>query len=178
MAPSKTFNLAGLVASFAIIPNPGLQERFERARIGQGSVNLLGLVAMEAALRHGDDYMAQLNDYIPGNMDYFAGTVARIPGMRLAPPEGPEGTYLAWVDMRELARRLGPVPATGAEAYGDPTAETSCSTRHASPPTPVTSSAPVERASALQPGLSPERGGRGRCATGDGRSGATGLIAQ
>jgi len=102
MAPSKTFNLAGLAASFAIIPDSGLRKRFQRARAGGGGVNVLGLVAMEAALRDCDDYLAQLNAYITGNVEYFAGAVAGIPGLRLVPPGGPEGTYLAWVDMREL----------------------------------------------------------------------------
>ena len=102
MAPSKTFNLAGLAASFAIIPDSGLRKRFQRARAGGGGVNVLGLVAMEAALRDCDDYLAQLNAYITGNVEYFAGAVAGIPGLLLVPPGGPEGTYLAWVDMREL----------------------------------------------------------------------------
>ncbi len=102
MAPSKTFNLAGMAASFAIIPDPRLRKRFQRARAGQSGVNALGLVAMEAALRHGDDYLAQLNDYLAANVRYFAEAIARIPGLRLVPPEGPEGTYLAWVDMRGL----------------------------------------------------------------------------
>jgi cystathionine beta-lyase len=102
MAPSKTFNLAGMAASFAIIPDPRLRKRFQRARAGQSGVNALGLVAMEAALRHGDDYLAQLNDYLAGNVRYFAEAIAPIPGLRLVPAEGPEGTYLAWVDMREL----------------------------------------------------------------------------
>jgi len=113
MAPSKTFNLAGLSASFAIIPDAGLRRRFERARAGQGGVNVLGLVAMEAALREGDDYLAQLNAYLTGNMDYFAGAVRRVPGVRLVPPEGPEGTYLAWVNLSELARERGMLKADG-----------------------------------------------------------------
>ncbi len=104
MAPSKTFNLAGLEASFAIIPNPRLRRDFERARLGQGGVNVLGLAAMEAALRDGDDYLAQLNDYLTGNVRYFTEAIARIPGFR---PMRPEGTYLVWVDLRELAGRLG-----------------------------------------------------------------------
>lgn len=105
MAPSKTFNLAGLEASFAIIPNPRLRRDFERARLGQGGgVNVLGLAAMEAALRGCDDYLDQLNAYITGNVRFFAEAVARIPGLRVIRPEG---TYLVWVDLRELAGRLG-----------------------------------------------------------------------
>lgn len=102
MAPSKTFNLAGLEASFAIIPDPELKRRFERARRGQSGVNVLGMVAMEAALRDGDEYLDQLNAYLTGNVRYFAEAVAGIPGLRLVPSGGPEGTYLAWVDARGL----------------------------------------------------------------------------
>ncbi|HCW50880.1 MAG TPA: cystathionine beta-lyase [Clostridiales bacterium] len=109
MAPSKSFNLAGLSASFAIIPDAGLRRRFERARTGQGGVNVLGLVAMEAALREGDEYLSQLNAYLTRNMRFFAGTLKDIPGVRLVPPEGPEGTYLAWVDMSGLAHERGMV---------------------------------------------------------------------
>jgi cystathionine beta-lyase len=109
MAPSKSFNLAGLSASFAIIPDAGLRRRFEQARGGQGGVNVLGLVAMEAALREGDDYLSQLNAYLARNMRFFAGALKDIPGLRLVPPEGPEGTYLAWVDMSGLAGERGMV---------------------------------------------------------------------
>jgi len=113
MAPSKTFNLSGLSASFAIIPDADLRRRFERARAGQSGVNVLGLVAMEAALREGDDYLEQLNAYLTGNMNYFAGAVRRVSGVSIVPPEGPEGTYLAWVDMRELARERGMLKPDG-----------------------------------------------------------------
>jgi len=99
MAPSKTFNLAGMAASFAIIPSPRLRRDFERARLGQGGVNVLGLVAMEAALRDGDSYLEELNRYLSGNVRYFSEAVAAIPGLRLIRPEG---TYLAWVDARGL----------------------------------------------------------------------------
>jgi len=102
MAPSKTFNLAGLEASFAVIPDPQLRRRFEEARRGQSGVNVLGLVAMEAALRDGDDYLDQLNAYLTENVRCFAEAVAGIPGVRLVPARGPEGTYLAWVDLRGL----------------------------------------------------------------------------
>ncbi len=99
MSPSKTFNMAGLGASFAIIPDPEWRRRFSLARTGQSGVNALGLVAMEAALRDGDDYLEQLNRYLAGNVQYLADRVAEIPGVSLIRPEG---TYLAWVDMSGL----------------------------------------------------------------------------
>jgi cysteine-S-conjugate beta-lyase len=99
MSPSKTFNLAGMCASFAIIPNPEWRTRFSLARTGQSGVNIMGLVAMEAALRHGDSYLEQLNEYLRENVEYFAGRINAIPGLKLVRPEG---TYLAWVDMGDL----------------------------------------------------------------------------
>ena len=99
MSPSKTFNLAGMGASFAIIPNPEWRAAFSQARVGQAGVNVMGLVAMEAALRHGDDYLKQLNAYLRNNIDYFARRLEAIPGLKMLRPEG---TYLVWVDMRAL----------------------------------------------------------------------------
>lgn len=99
MAPSKSFNLAGLHASFVVIPNSDWRRRFLQAWTGKVSVNTLGLVAMEAALRHGDDYLDQLNAYLRGNVEYFMDRVARIPGIEAVRPQG---TYLIWVDMRDL----------------------------------------------------------------------------
>ncbi len=99
MAPSKSFNLAGMEASFAIISDPGLRKAFEKARRGQSGVNLLGYVAMEAALREGDEYLEQLDAYVTDNFSVFGEAIAAIPGLRLTPAEG---TYLAWVDMRGL----------------------------------------------------------------------------
>ncbi|HAI20322.1 MAG TPA: cystathionine beta-lyase [Clostridiales bacterium UBA8153] len=100
MSASKTFNLAGLHTSYAIIPQAQWRDQFRQARVGHGSVNLFGLVAMEAAYRHGDDYLRQLLDYLKGNVGLFTGYIREnIPAIHVVPPEG---TYLAWVDMRRL----------------------------------------------------------------------------
>jgi len=100
MSASKTFNVAGLHTSYAIIPNPHWRDSFRQARAGHGSVNLFGLVAMEAAYRHGDEYLQQLLEYLRGNVQLFTDYVKeRIPRLRVIPPEG---TYLIWVDMRGL----------------------------------------------------------------------------
>lgn len=101
MAPSKTFNLAGLRASSIIIPDGGLREKFNAARKGiQAGPNVFGLVALEAAYRHGDDWLGQILDYLQGNLDflidYFTGNIPRIKVIV------PEGTYLVWLDCREL----------------------------------------------------------------------------
>jgi cystathionine beta-lyase len=101
MAPSKTFNLAGLSASSIIIPNKKLRNAFNEACSGMAhGINLFGLAAMEAAYRDGDDWLEQLLDYLQANLDYtldfFAQKIPKIV------PVKPQGTYLLWLDCRGL----------------------------------------------------------------------------
>ncbi len=100
MAPSKTFNIAGLGASFAIIQNPELRRRFKRAMRGiVPDANILGLTAALAAYRHGGDWLRELLVYLAANRDYAADYIARhLPGVRATVPEA---TYLTWLDCRE-----------------------------------------------------------------------------
>jgi len=100
MAPSKTFNLAGLKVSVAVIPNAALRERFMAARgdYVQTQVNVLGYAAAFAAYRDGDAWLGELLRYLEANRDYLVDFVRRhLPGITMAPPEG---TYLAWLDCR------------------------------------------------------------------------------
>ena len=61
---------------------------------------MLGMIAMEAAFRDGDDYMNQLVEYLRGNVNYFVEYInENIPGVHAIYPEG---TYLAWVDFSGL----------------------------------------------------------------------------
>ncbi|HET7875883.1 MAG TPA: PatB family C-S lyase [Methylomirabilota bacterium] len=109
MAPSKTFNLAGLKASMAIIPDAALRERFVAARVDLvQAVNVLGYTAALAAYRDGQEWLDQLLVYLEANRDFVAGYVGRhLPGVSVAPPEG---TYLAWLDCRRA--RTGGDPYT------------------------------------------------------------------
>lgn len=100
MAPSKTFNIAGLDCSFAIIQNPELRHRFNQARRGlvHGS-NLMGLIAALAAYRDGWEWLEQLMVYLQANRDFvFEYVNHELPGICTAKPEG---TYLAWLDCRK-----------------------------------------------------------------------------
>ncbi len=99
MSTSKTFNTPGLNASFVIIPNASWRQRFIQAAKVQGGVNVLGLTAMEAALSEGAHYLNQLLDHLKRNIAEFAKGIEECPNLQLIPPEG---TYLAWVDMRQL----------------------------------------------------------------------------
>ena len=100
MAPSKTFNLAGLQCSFAIIPNPELRKRYLDSKKGLVSwVNLMGLQAALAAYQEGGDWLAQLMVYLEANRDYLVQYVREnLPGISIGVPQG---TYLAWLDCRE-----------------------------------------------------------------------------
>lgn len=101
-APSKTFNLAGLATSNIIIPNPDLRIRFERTLNSNGlhGVNTFGMVALEAAYRDGEEWLAQVMDYIAGNCRYLQDYVAQhLPQIDVV---APEGTYLVWLDCRRL----------------------------------------------------------------------------
>lgn len=101
MAPSKTYNVPGLGCAFAVIPNPALKRRFLRAMEGiVPHVNVLGLVACEAALNDTSGWHRQLIDTLRQNRDRLQQTIQTIPGLRMSPVEA---TYLAWLDVHEWA---------------------------------------------------------------------------
>jgi cystathionine beta-lyase len=98
MAPSKTFNLPGLGCAFAVIPDAALRGAFKAATRGiVPHVNVLGLVACEAAFRHGAAWHRALLEYLRGNRDRVQAAVGALPSLRMAPVEA---TYLAWIDAR------------------------------------------------------------------------------
>jgi cystathionine beta-lyase len=99
IAPSKTYNIAGIHASVAIITDPDLRHQFERARAGLvPRLDVLGNVAMLAAYRDGEPWLEQAMAYMQANRDYVYTYVnKRLPGVSMARPEG---TYLAWLDCR------------------------------------------------------------------------------
>ena len=100
MAPSKTFNVPGLGCAFAIIPDPVLRRTFTRAMAGiVPHVNLLGLIACEAALRDGGAWQQALLAVLRRNRDLVQATVDATPGVSMTPVEA---TYLAWIDVRGL----------------------------------------------------------------------------
>jgi cystathionine beta-lyase len=115
MAPSKTFNVPGLGTSFAVIPDPGLRARFNRAAAGiVAEVTALGYTACEAAYRDGQPWRRALLDYLRGNRDFLVGTLAReMPGVVIEAPI--QATYLAWMNVRALGL---PAPAAHFEFHG------------------------------------------------------------
>jgi cystathionine beta-lyase len=102
MAPSKTFNIPGLGASMAIISDPELRVRFQRAMAGiVPHINVMGVVATLAAYRECGDWHRALLDYLRQNRDLVAAEVAHMPGLRASPVEA---TYLTWIDARALGQ--------------------------------------------------------------------------
>lgn len=113
MAPSKTFNTAGLTTSFLVIPNKRHFVAYEREmrlpHLHMG--NIFGTVALEAAYTHGTEWLSQLISYLHENYrileKFFAENMPEVKVMK------PEATYLIWIDFSaygisddELNRKL------------------------------------------------------------------------
>ncbi|RNB83186.1 pyridoxal phosphate-dependent aminotransferase [Brevibacillus nitrificans] len=101
-APSKTFNMAGMQTSNIIIPNQEYREAFQKmmSTLVLRMTNTFGVVATEAAYRHGDEWLDQLLVYLQGNLDFLTEYIeTHIKGIKVIQPEG---TYLVWLDCREL----------------------------------------------------------------------------
>ena len=107
LAPSKTFNIAGLHCSVAVIPDADMRQRFQAARRGiMPGVTIFGYVAALAAYRDGQPWLDAMLDYLECNRDLVTTYVnEELPGLRTW---SPEGTYLSWIDCR--AAELPPSP--------------------------------------------------------------------
>jgi cystathionine beta-lyase len=104
MAPSKTYNLAGLQCGFVIMKNPDLQKAWRSTSLGiVPGVNIMGHVAALAALKNGQEWLDQVLDYLTENRDFLSRYVKEhLPGIRMCTMEA---TYLAWLDCRNTAIR-------------------------------------------------------------------------
>lgn len=107
MAPSKTFNIPGLGCSFAVVTNPRLRARLEHAGAGiVPHVNVMGLVATQAAFSRCDDWLAALLAYLSANRDALLSFIdEQMPGVTAT---APAATFLAWLDFRGLALPTDP----------------------------------------------------------------------
>ncbi len=99
MAPSKTFNLPGLQCAFAIVPDAEMRKTLLAARRGLIPwVNLLGIIAAQAAYQHGEAWLQALLAYLQDNRDFLVHYAQQhLPNIHITPPQG---TYLAWLDCR------------------------------------------------------------------------------
>ena len=101
-APSKTFNIAGLQVSNIFIANENLRKKFkqELKKTANADINVMGLTACQAAYSQGEDWLRQVKIYIAENLEYVKNFLRdNLPQVKLVEPEG---TYLLWLDFREL----------------------------------------------------------------------------
>lgn len=103
MSPSKTFNIAGLQASYTIISNEKIRKRFEAElkKFGLSTLNTIGIYALEAAYNYGEKWLEQLIQTLDENKNYVIEQFAKhAPQVNVIDAEG---TYLLWLDFRNLS---------------------------------------------------------------------------
>jgi cystathionine beta-lyase len=107
LAPSKTYNIAGLHSSVSIIKNKELRNRFNKARAGLiGNPGILGLAAARAAYLYGNNWLQSVLAYLENNRDWLYEEIAeRIPTIQMTRPEG---TFLTWMDCSRLQLKPNP----------------------------------------------------------------------
>lgn len=114
MAPSKTFNIAGLATSEIIIPNENLRKQFEKVMYDGVHLfvgNIFGELALEACYAHGEEWLEQLLVYLKKNVDFVQQYIKEnLPEIKTFRHEA---TYLPWLDFsgfqmshEELFRKL------------------------------------------------------------------------
>lgn len=106
MAPSKTFNMAGLGCSVAIIPNPELRQQFIEAKTGFfPELSPYSIAGGLAAYQHCEDWRRDLVDYLKINHDFLYENINQIDGLSM---HRHEATYLAWIkcDDEQFTKKL------------------------------------------------------------------------
>lgn len=102
MSPSKTFNLAGLQASYAITEDEDKRIKFKKQLENQGHhiLNTMGIIAMETAYKHGDEWLEELRKVLQDNRNYVADMFNQhTDSLKVIDMEG---TYLLWIDCSGL----------------------------------------------------------------------------
>ncbi|RHR34926.1 putative C-S lyase [Parabacteroides sp. AF18-52] len=102
MAPSKTFNIAGIVTSYSIVPNEKIRKEFyeflEAGELDDGTI--FAYTATEAAYTYGAEWLQQMRMYVMENVrfvDEFFKT--KLPKIKVYPPQA---SFLVWLDCRDL----------------------------------------------------------------------------
>ncbi len=106
-APSKTFNLAGLVGSYHIVYNEYLRDRLlaQSSKSHYNSPNILSVHALIGAYRpEGREWVDELCEVLTGNVDYACGEFAKIDGIEVSRPQG---TYMLFLDCEQWCRSHG-----------------------------------------------------------------------
>ena len=101
-APSKTFNIAGIVSSYSIVPNDELRRRFHEWMEANemNAAPLFSPIATIAAFRKGEEWRKQMLEYVEGNIDFLTGYCRE--NMPKIKPLRPQASFLVWLDCRSL----------------------------------------------------------------------------
>ncbi|MDR3350834.1 MAG: PatB family C-S lyase [Prevotellaceae bacterium] len=101
-APSKTFNIAGLVSSFAVVPNAAIRARFY-SWLKANELNeptIFATIAAEAAYTHGHEWLQALLGYLESNINFVDNYCSEhLPAIRVMKPQA---SFLVWLDCRGL----------------------------------------------------------------------------
>lgn len=102
MAPSKTFNIAGIVSSYSIVPDNNIREKFysflEAGELGDGTI--FAYTATEAAYTYGAEWLQQMRMYVMENVRFVDEYLQmHLPKIKVYPPQA---SFLIWLDCREL----------------------------------------------------------------------------
>ncbi|WP_329887594.1 MalY/PatB family protein [Pseudoramibacter faecis] len=116
MAPTKTFNMAGLSFSNIIIRDPELRETFRKRDKLFGMVNTMSLTAAKAAYDFGDPWLQELRVYLDGNFAFVKAFLAE--HMPEAVMNISEATYLSWVDLSKVLPDVADLPGFFANRAG------------------------------------------------------------
>lgn len=117
-AISKTFNMAGLVSSCMMIPNPELKDRVEKSLSDAWifGPSALAFPAIEAAYTYGDVWVDEQNQYLSENADFVINFIKEnMPKVKVTKPEG---TFLMWLNFNCLGMCSDNLTALMAEKYG------------------------------------------------------------
>lgn len=101
-APSKTFNIPGLISSYYIIPNTGLRKKYYESldKVEVYGGNIFAYAATQSAYEQGEEWRKQMLEYVQANIDYIVGFLAEnIPQIK---PMIPDASYLVWLDCSQL----------------------------------------------------------------------------
>lgn len=102
MAPSKTFNIAGIVSSFSVIPNDELREKFHAylasSELEEG--HIFAYLAAQAAYEHGEEWLKEVKSYLWDNINFVDQYLkANIPQIKAMIPQA---SFLVWLDCKDL----------------------------------------------------------------------------
>lgn len=102
MAPSKTFNIAGIVSSYALVPDTRIREKFysflEAGELNAGTI--FAFTATKAAYTYGAEWLQQMRSYVIENVNFVDEYLKKnIPQIKVYRPQA---SFLVWLDCREL----------------------------------------------------------------------------